>query len=111
MAISDPVTLSVTTVAITTAVGAFYQMLPPISEVRKRSTDDPEFAADVRVGEVAASAIALGVGGIASSLSGSPTPALVSLIFAGGFIFLYESTLRGERPLEGKGSGYGIVGA
>lgn len=100
MPVNDPVTLSVTTVAITTAVGAFYQMLPPISEVRKRSASEPEFAADVRVGEVAASAIALGIGAIASSLSGSPTPVLVSGIFALGFVFLYESTLRGDRPLE-----------
>lgn len=100
MPINDPVTLSVTTVAITTAVGAFYQMLPPISEVRKRSASESEFAADVRVGEVAAASIALGIGAIASSLSGSVTPVLVSLIFAGGFIFLYESILKGNRPLE-----------
>lgn len=101
MPVNDPVTLSVTTVALTTAVGAFYQMLPPISEVRKQATTNSSFAADVRVGEIAATSIALGIGAISSSLSGSPTPIIVSAVFALGFIFLYESTLRGDRPLEG----------
>lgn len=100
MPVNDPVALSVTTIAITTAVGAFYQMLPPISEVRKRNADDPDFAADVRIGEVAASVIALGIGGIASSLSGSSVPALVSVLVSVSLIVLYESTLRGDRPFE-----------
>lgn len=97
---ADAITLSVTTMAVTSSLGAFYQMLPPISEIRKRSADDPEFAADVRMGEVMASAIAIGIGGIASSLSGSSTPALVSIAFAASLVFLYEMTLRTERPME-----------
>jgi hypothetical protein len=97
---SDPLTLSVTTMAVTTSLTAFYQMLPPISEVRKHSIDEPEFAADVRIGEVMASAITIGIGGIASSLSGSSVPALVSVLFAAGLIGIYEMTLRSTRPLE-----------
>jgi hypothetical protein len=100
MAVHDPITLSVTTMAVTASLGAFYQMLPPISEVRKRSTGEPEFAADVRMGEVMASAIAIGIGGIASSLSGSPLPAMVSVLFAGGLVIMYETTLKADRPLE-----------
>lgn len=100
MPVNDPVTLSVTTIAITSVIGAFYQMLPPISEVRKRSAADPEFSGDVRMGEVAASVVALGVGAVASSLSGSPVPVIVAAIFVSGLIFLYESTLRG-RPFAG----------
>lgn len=97
---TDPVTLSVTTMAISTSLAAFYQMLPPISEVRKRSSGEPEFAADVRMGEVVASAITIGIGGIASSLTGSPTPALVSVLFAVSLVAMYEMTLRSDRPLE-----------
>jgi hypothetical protein len=100
MAASDPITLSVTTMAVTTSLGAFYQMLPPISEVRKRSAGEPEFAADVRMGELMATAITFGIGGIASSLSGSPVPALVSVLFAVSLIGMYEMTLRSDRPLE-----------
>lgn len=101
MAVSDPITLSVTTMAVTSTLGAFYQFVPPISEIRKRSTSEPEFAADVRMGEVMASAIAIGIGGIASSLSGSPVPALVSVLFAVSLVTMYEMTLRSNRPLEG----------
>lgn len=95
----DGVALSVTTVALTSSVSAFYQMLPPISEIRKRTADDPAFVADVRIGEVAASAITLGMGAIASSLSGSSTPVVASAILALGLVFLYESVLR-QHPVE-----------
>ena len=90
----DPTALSVATVAISTSMGAFYQMLPDISEVRKRSANDPDFAADVRVGEVAAASIALGIGAITSALAESSVPILVSVVVAGGLIVLYETTLR-----------------
>lgn len=96
----DPVTLSTTTIAMTTAVGAFYQMLPPISQVRRESEANPEFAADVRVGEVAASVIALGIGAIAGSLSQSATPVVVSIMLSASLVFLYETTLRSNRPME-----------
>lgn len=99
MAVSDPITLSVTTLAVSTSLGAFYQMLPPISEVRKRSASEPDFAADVRMGELMASAITLSIGGIASSLSGSPLPALVSALFAMSLIGMYEMTLRSDGGL------------
>lgn len=96
----DPVALSTSTLAMTTSLGAFYHMLPPISEVRKNSAANPEFAADVRVGEVAASVIALGIGAIASSLSQSNAPIVTSLILAGSLVALYEITLRTERAME-----------
>lgn len=96
----DPIALSVATVAISTSMGAFYQMLPPISTVRKNSVNDPGFAADVRVGEIAAASIAVGVGAVTSSLAGSAVPIVTSLVMAAGLILLYESTLRSNRPLE-----------
>lgn len=94
----DGIALSVATVAITSTAGAFYQMLPPISEVRRRSVGDPDFAADVRIGEAVASAIALAIGGIASNLSGSPTPVMVAAIFALMLSLIYEWTLRSNGP-------------
>lgn len=98
----DPIAMSVATLAISTSMGAFYQMLPPISEVRRKSADEPGFAADVRVGEVAAASISLGIGAITSGLSGSNVPIIVSVVMATGLILLYESTLRADRPLEVK---------
>lgn len=86
---------------ITQGVSTFNQFLPPLHEVRKHTPQgDPEFAADVRVGEVAASALILGIGAVASSLTGSTAPIVVAALTAIGLIILYESTLRTVRPFE-----------
>lgn len=53
---------------------------------------------DVRMGEIAASSITLGIGVIASGLSGSPIPIIVGAVMAGFLIVLYESALRYEGP-------------
>jgi hypothetical protein len=79
---------------MTQAIGAFSTFLPPLADVRKGSATDPEFAADVRVGELAAVALTLGVGVIVSGLTGSVAPTVVAALTGGGLVFLYESTLR-----------------
>lgn len=88
-------------IAITTALTVFQTVLPPISEVRKQSVDNPTFAGDVRMGEVAAVLITVGVGGLASFISKDSTPAIVSLVASIGIVALYEWTLRCDRPFEG----------
>lgn len=99
----DPGLIGPTTLAVTQAIGAFNTYLPNLSEIRKKNVaDDPAFAADVRTGEVAAVALTVGVGVIVSSLTGSSAPAIVGLIVALGLVFMYETTLRADRPLEGK---------
>ena len=99
----DPGLIGPTTLAISQAVGSFTTFLPSLSDIRQKDpANNPEFAADVRMGEVAAVCVTLGVGVIVSSLTGSNAPALVAFIAAFGLIVLYESTLRAERPLEAK---------
>lgn len=88
--------------AITQGIGAFNNFLPKLSEVRKHSINDPEFVADVRVGEFAAAALTVGVGAMVSSLTGDPVPTILAFIMAVGLIVLYESTLRADRPMEPK---------
>lgn len=90
----DPQTASASLLAMTQAIGAFNVFLPPLADVRKGSLDDPEFAGDVRVGELAAVALTIGVGAIVSGLTGSAVPTVVSVITGAGLVFLYESTLR-----------------
>ncbi len=97
---SDPATLSVATVAITTSLGAFYQMMPPISEIRSKSDKDRHFAANVRVSEAMAAFIALSVGGTFSALTGGNVPVYMSALFAAGMIGFYEYTLRTSMMLE-----------
>jgi hypothetical protein len=52
------------------------------------------------MGEIAATALTLGVGVIASSLTGSSVPAITALLVSALLVALYESTLRMDRPME-----------
>lgn len=91
------------TLSITQAISAFHSFLPPFSDIRKQHPDDnPSFAADVRMGEVASVSIALGIGVITSSLTGSPIPAYTALLISAILVTLYETTLRSNRPCEPK---------
>lgn len=87
-AIIGPATLS-----ITQAIGSFSTFLPRLSDIRKEDGTNPEFVNDVRVGEIAAVAVTVGVGAIVSSLTGSPVPAVVAVVVAIGLVMLYEATL------------------
>jgi hypothetical protein len=83
-------------VAAGQALSSFGMFLPRLSDIRKADPGDPGMIGDVRLGEVAAVAVSLGVGMVASSLSKSPVP-----IYAGAFVSLilvcvYESALRGN---------------
>lgn len=99
----DPNLIGPSTLAISQAIGSFNAFLPKLAEIRKATpADDPSFAADVRTGEVAAVALTVAVGAIVSSLTGSHTPAVVSVVCAVGLVVLYESTLRADRPMEPK---------
>jgi hypothetical protein len=97
----DPGLIGPTTIALSSAVSAFQTFLPSISDIRKKSPEsDPEFAADVRMGEAAAIGITMGVGVILSNLTGSSAPAIVALLCSIGLIVLYETTLRTDKPME-----------
>jgi len=99
----DPALFGPATLAVTQGIGAFVTFLPKFSDIRiANPTNDPAFAADVRMGEVAASVLTLGVGAIVSSLTGSPIPAISALVMTFILIAMYETTLRANRPLEAK---------
>lgn len=98
MAVSDGA-LGAATIAFGQSVGAFQIFLPRLSDVR-RATNDADMIGDVRMGEVAAAAVCLGVGFMVSSLSGSSIPALVSLLTMFTLVCVYETALRGDKPLN-----------
>jgi len=89
---------------MTQAITAFTTFLPPITEIRKGSVTDAQFAGDVRLGEVAAAGLTIGVGAMVSGLTGSSVPTVVAFLTAAGLILLYESTLQANRPMEGSGN-------
>jgi hypothetical protein len=89
------------TLALTQSIGAFQFFLPRLADVRRASTkDNPDIVGDVRMGEVAAGALCLGVGAIVSSMTGSPYPAMVSLVMMLVLVCVYEAALRGDMPFN-----------
>ena len=85
----------------TQGMSAFLSFMPKFSDIRKNDpVANPEFAADVRMGELAAVTITMGIGLIASSLTETPTPAFVAALTCAGLVILYEYTLRANRPME-----------
>lgn len=89
--------------SVTQGISAFGAFLPKISEVRRADpVNNPDVAADIRMGEVAAATLTLGIGVIASSLTGSAVPVYTALLMATILVCLYESTLRAHRPFESK---------
>lgn len=105
MSIPNPEMFGPATFAIGQSVASFSTFLPKFSDVRaKHPGDDPAFAADVRMGEIAAVSISMGVGLIASSLTGSPIPATITLLVCLILVTLYECTLNANRPFEPKGN-------
>lgn len=89
--------------AMTQGFTAFNAFLPKLTDVRKNNpADNPDFAGDVRLGEIAAAGLTLGMGLMISSLTGSPAPTVVAALLAFGLVFMYESVLRADRPMEPK---------
>jgi hypothetical protein len=101
--------VGIAVLALTQGVSAFHNFLPPLTEVRKGSTDDTQFAGDVRMGEVASVALTVGIGAVVSALTGDPVPTYVAVIVSIGLVYLYETTLRANHPMERK-SGFSLSG-
>lgn len=89
--------------AMTQGFTAFNSFLPKITDIRTADPNsNPDFAADVRLGEVAAASLTLGMGLITSSLTKSPVPTVVAFIVVVGLVVMYETVLRADRPMEAK---------
>jgi hypothetical protein len=93
-------TISVTLLAVTSTIGVYTSLLPPFKEVRQ-AVNDPATTNDVHMAEMAAGAVAVAVGLTASSLAGSPVPAMASVVAAVSIALMYESVLR-STPAEKK---------
>lgn len=92
----NPNALGPASLAVGQAVGSFSVFLPRFTDVRQSAPHDKTMVRDVRLGEVAAVAMSLGIGVILSSLSGEPAPAIVALVMALIVVVLYEQALRSE---------------
>ncbi len=92
---TDPGVIGPAMLSLTQSVALFQTMLPKFSEIRKTNPEDnPELVQDVRMGELAAVLLTLGIGGMTSALTGSSVPSVVAVTSAAGLVLLYESALR-----------------
>lgn len=99
MAPSDA--LGPATLAITQSVSSFQFFLPRLADVRRADPKhNADMVGDVRMGELAAATLCIGIGAMVSSLSGSPYPAMVSVLMVGILISVYEIALRGDKPMN-----------
>lgn len=88
-------TPTVSLLCITTAIATFTTVMPDISEVRKASKDS-DLVNDVRVGEVSASVLMVGIGLVASSLTKSPVPAMFTIVAVVLLVLVYETVLQAD---------------
>lgn len=96
----DPTIIGLTMTAVSQAASAFAQYVPKLADIRKAAPEDTSMVGDVRIGEIAAATLTLGVGVVASGLSGSPVPSIIAALMCFVMLVLYESALRGDKPFE-----------
>lgn len=97
---ADAGALTAASLSLGQTVTAYTFFLPPLREVRQAGADNATIRGDVRMGQVAAGALSIGVAAIMSSLTSSTLPIVVSFIVAIIIAFMYETALRRERLFE-----------
>lgn len=81
------------TLTALTQFGTFTAFMPSLREVRNASPSDATIVGDIRFGEVVAGGIALTIGAVAASMSGTALPLFTAILVIAGMVALYEYTL------------------
>jgi hypothetical protein len=89
----DATVISAATISMTQALALFQNFLPRFSEIRATDPSNGDMVRDVRMGELAAVLMTLGVGGMTSALTNSAVPAVIALLTSVGLVCLYEAAL------------------
>ncbi len=85
-------TTSVTLLSVTSSISIYTALLPPLSDVRK-ARGNQDVTNDVRMGELAATALTVAIGVSASAMVDSPIPGMVSVLAALTLVVMYETVL------------------
>jgi hypothetical protein len=92
---ADPGALTASSIAIGQTVFAYSYFLPPLREVRRADPGDPDVRGDVILGQVAAMAVSLSIGGLVTWMTGSTIPVLTTIAVAIVIAIIYEYAMRG----------------
>jgi|SRR6187397_2901197 hypothetical protein len=90
----NPNVIGPATLSMTQSLSLFDSFLPSFRDISKADPGNEGIVRDVRMGELAAVLMTLGIGGMTSALTGSSVPAVVALVTCGGLVLLYETALR-----------------
>jgi len=90
----DSALIGVSTLAITQSFTVFNSFLPPLTDVRRMSPDNVSQVMDIRVGEIAAASLVVGIGGALCYMMKRHEPMLFAMLAAAGLVSIYEFALR-----------------
>lgn len=97
----NPDMLGPATLTLGQGLGMFQSFMPKFTDIAHHSYgSDPAFESDVRMAEMAASLVTLGVGILVSQMTGSAVPATVSVVVVVSLLTLYEKALRAGRSVS-----------
>lgn len=98
MAELRPEAIAVTGLVTIEGFKAFKDVLPPITEVRKRSSDEAGFRAELRAAELLASAVVLVGATSVTAITGDQSPLWLGLATVVVMVAIYETTLARPAP-------------
>lgn len=99
MAELRPEAVAVTSLVAVEGFKAFKDVLPSITEVRRRHADDAGFRAELRAAEALASAVVLVSSVSVTAITDNQAPLYIGLATIGVMLFVYEGAL--ARPAPG----------
>src|SRR5262245_21208192 len=97
---ADAAVVTAAALSLTQSVGAYSFFLPRLADVRQASSNDPTMRGDVRMGQVAAAALSIGIGVIMSMLVESPLPAVVAVAVSFIIAMIYSTAQTTDHLLE-----------
>lgn len=101
---ADPGAVAAASIAVGQTVVAYQFFMPRLSDVRKADPSEPDMRGDVLIGQLAASALSIGVGATFAVLTGSKIPMWVAiftaLIIAGAYQYALGTTQMGHGNAE-----------
>lgn len=92
---ADPGALTASSIAIGQTVFVYSYFLPPLREVRRGDPNDPAIRGDVYLGQVAAAAVSLSVGGLVTWMTGSSIPVMSAIAVAAVIAVIYHYAMSG----------------
>lgn len=91
---AEPGVQAAAAISVGQAVTVYSLFLPPLTEVRRATSNDPMVRADVRTGQLGAAIVVVSIGMILSSMTNSQLPFAISVLMSAVIAAVYEFAMR-----------------